>query len=194
MAAPKVTAIVTGDADLDANLRALDDAMRTRIAKSAVNAGAKEIAKAERALAPVRSGTLRSAISSRIVKGSSAKGVEAKAGINVGKRSAGRVVNQSTHTKSSGVKGLASAPHSHLVALGTRARVRQRIGGKFAYLEPSPRSRSTGTMPANPFIKVASQTAQSSARFAIKQAIVKGVQREVNRFGKRTGRQIAGVG
>ena len=46
-----------------------------------------------------------------------------------------------------------SAPHVHLVHEGTKARMRKRIGGKFAYLNPHATAAqlSTGKGRANPF-------------------------------------------
>jgi hypothetical protein len=129
---------------------------------------------------------LRASIGSRTVRIRASGGViTAKAGINVGKRPLGRSKNL--------------APHSHLVALGTKLRTRQRIGGKFRFLEPTPfhphepRSRSTGIMPANPFIRSASAAAAGSVRFTMRETIVKGIAKEVNRIGRKTGRAVGGV-
>lgn len=174
--------VVTGIEDLDRNLKALGATVENRIAKKALLDGAKGLARLQAAAAPVGpSGNLKAAIAARAVSKSGHP--SAKSGINVGKRQLG-------------VHGLARAPHGHLVALGTKLRTRKRIGGKFRYLEPNayhsqePRSRSTGKMPANAFIRQIATSSEYAVRSAIEVSIRNGIAREVNRLGAKTGQAV----
>lgn len=192
-----VTMLTTGVEDLDANLKQLAGPVAQRISRAAIKAGAMEVAKYQRMAAPVGpTGNLRKSIGYRADRASNGL-VRAKAGINVGKQPVrgGTYKAISTHTR----QYWQGAPHSHLVALGTKSRTRQRIGGKFRYLEPNayhtqpPRSRSTGKMPANPFIRQAAASAAGPAQYAIRNKIAAGIAAEVNRIGQRTGHAVSGV-
>ncbi|MCC7423770.1 MAG: HK97 gp10 family phage protein, partial [Planctomycetaceae bacterium] len=132
---------ITGDAQIDARLRHLSEKGAARAGRAAVNKGLKTIEKEIRSAAPEgETGGLKKAIGSRNKKRSRLNVAEAKTGIGVGKK-----------------KG-ESAPHSHLVALGTKSRKRKKIGGEFAEINPATDEQiSTGTMPANPFVQQAFQ-------------------------------------
>ncbi len=184
MAKSKSLLIVTGDKELDANLRALAGATATRISNSAMRAGLKVILKAEEALVPRRTGALYLALGLRMIKRS--RGFGGKVGINVGKQRATTFRNMGPSSTKENAGGVTAARHGPLVALGSRGvRTRLRIGGKFAYLEPHPRSRSTGKMPANPFIKRAAVSAENTVKLVMRTAIKKGIAAEAKRWTKK---------
>ena len=103
--------IITGLPELEKTLKNLADKTADKIARSALRAGVVVVAKAEKAAAPVgKTGQLKASIGSRVGKGRG--GIfQAKAGVNVGKR-----------TKAKQAKG-PMAPHAHLAALGTQPRM-----------------------------------------------------------------------
>jgi hypothetical protein len=102
-----VTAIVTGDRELDRRLAHLSDKGAKRAGRAAINAGLTVVAKAIRAAVPPvetpghRKSSITKAVGSRNKKNRTTGVQEAKAGFGVGKKR-GRV-----------------APHAHLLALGT---------------------------------------------------------------------------
>lgn len=160
--------VFTGLPDLEKTLKNLADKTGDKIAKSALRAGAVVVAKAERKAAPVgKTGQLRDSIGSRVGKGRG--GIfQAKAGINVGKR-----------TKAKRAKG-PLAPHAHLAALGTQQRQRNSLGGKFANIKnPTSQQLSTGAARSNPFIRTAYQSARSRAADAMSKQAQKTLAREL---------------
>ena len=156
---------LTGNKEIEALLKKMADKEADKISRSALGAGLSVIAKAIKKAAPVGpTGNLRNSIGKRLEKGKKGGAITAKTGINVGKRT--------KKEKTAGKLTTGRAPHAHLVALGTVARNRKSIGGKFSYVKtPSEQQLSTGTMPANPFAKVAASSAMASANAAmVKQA------------------------
>src|SRR5512144_387477 len=97
--------IVTGIRELDRKLSGLPDKVQKKIARSALSQALTIEVKAMRAAAPVgATGALKESIGKRLGR-NRRKGIsEAKAGINVGKRTKRNTRRQ--------------APHGHLVALG----------------------------------------------------------------------------
>lgn len=176
---------ITGVADLEKTLRSLSDKSADRVAKAALRGGLAEITKAQRKAAPVgETGALKKSIGSRLEKSKRTGLVMAKAGLNVGKRKSGKKKGASTERLSKLVEQ--GAPHAHLVALGTQKRERKSIGGKFAYLKnPTPKQLSTGTMPANPFIKDAYAKAQSKIEPAMRKRAAKALDREAKRASRK---------
>jgi HK97 gp10 family phage protein len=160
--------IITGLPELEKTLKNLADKTADKIARSALRAGVVVVAKAEKAAAPVgKTGQLKASIGSRVGKGRS--GIfQAKAGVNVGKR-----------TKAKQAKG-PMAPHAHLAALGTQPRLRKRLGGRFSNIKnPTPQQLSTGSGPANPFIRNAYNSARSRAMDAMSKQAAKTLAREL---------------
>lgn len=157
---------ITGDKELDANLATLQTKVGARLTKYALKAGVSKLSAAIRKAAPVGpSGNLKASVGSRVEKTRDGI-VTAKAGLNVGKRTVKR-------------RGR-TAPHSHLVALGTKARFRNAVGGKFAYLKhPNRQQLSTGIMPANSFVKTAADSAQPSAFAAMRKNVERNLAKEL---------------
>jgi hypothetical protein len=145
---------ITGDRELEKTLKTLADKAADQIARSAIGAGLTVMKGAIKKAAPVgNTGMLKKSIGSRFERAKKGRPVVAKAGINIGKRKKNR-----PHK-------VAIGPHAHLIALGTDDRIRNRIGGKFAYLKnPTPRQRFTGRVTPNGFVKAA--TLSSTARVA----------------------------
>lgn len=162
--------IITGDKTIDDNLAKLGASVANKLARYALQAGISVISKAMRKAAPVGpTGQLKRSIGSRVSKTSD--GFVAKAGVNVGKRTVKRKVR--------------FAPHAHLFALGTQARYRQTIGGKFAYVRnPTREQLSTGTMPANSFIRQAYSISRSAAITAMQNKAATALVKEVAKLKK----------
>lgn len=164
--------ILTGDKEIEATLTKLADKAADRVARNALGAGLTVVAKAMKQAAPVgKTGSVKASIGKRNEKKKRSGVMEAKAGVNVGKK-----------TK---IKGK-FAPHAHLVALGTKPRQRKRIGGRFSYLtNPTPQQLSTGTMPANSFVRMAYESSRSAARTAMTVAAKRSLGREVAKARKK---------
>lgn len=163
------TQIITGDDVIDANLAKLSTSIANKLAKYALRAALTVISRAERAAAPVgATGAVKKSIGTQLKK--SREGFTAKAGINVGKR-----------TKQRGKY----APHAHLVALGTKARYRKTIGGRFAFIRnPKREQLSTGVMPSNPFIRQAYAQSRAAATAAMRNKTMTALQKEVAKLKK----------
>jgi HK97 gp10 family phage protein len=164
--------ILTGDKEIENTLTKLADKAADRVARNALGAGLTVVAKAMKQAAPVgKTGAVKASIGKRNEKKKRTGVMEAKAGINVGKK-----------TKQKG----RFAPHAHLVALGTKPRQRKRIGGRFSYLKnPTPQQLSTGTMPANSFVRMAYESSRSAARTAMTIAAKRSLGREVAKARKK---------
>jgi len=141
---------LTGDEELERMLKHLADRTADRIARSALGAGISAIAKDLRKAAPKGpTGNLKASIGRRMDKPRGKNAASAKAGLNVGKQTAKK---QAQIKLRSG--GRVMAPHAHLVSLGTKQRTRTRLGGRYASIaEPTGQQLSTGTMPANDFVR-----------------------------------------
>jgi HK97 gp10 family phage protein len=131
--------IVTGVKELDANLQTLAGPAATRISKSALRAGMRVLAKAQKAAAPRGpTGATAASIGSRLSGKPGESGrqaFKAKAGVNVGKRSKAGAILGSARLSAHGSSGrrlsagarrargaARAAPHAHLVALGSGPR------------------------------------------------------------------------
>lgn len=145
---------ITGDAELERTLAALgDDKAADRVAKSAIGAGLTVLRKAIRAAAPVGpTGNLKASIGRRLERATSRRRSVGKAGINVGKQS-------------SRSKEKVNAPHSHLVALGTKQRFHK--SGK-----------SVGRMTPNPFVRLATVASTAAVSQAMHTRAAKALERE----------------
>lgn len=145
---------ITGDKELERTLATLGDAKTAdRIAKSAIGAGLTVLNRAIKALVPVgQTGNLKSSIGRRLERSKSTKWrAVGKAGVNVGKTR-----KDGTHKR---------APHSHLVALGTKERFHK--SGK-----------SVGRMPANPFVRLATAASGPAVKEAMHARAAKALERE----------------
>jgi len=208
----KTNLLFTGHEQLSANLKALAGQPRIRAVNAALAAGAKVLADAEKAIAPKgASRALVTSIGSRLMR-RRGRLAEAKAGMNVGKRGVGRMVNRGSGGGlvygrnnariHAGLRKMGSnqgalarlqargAPHGHLVALGTRMRTRKRIGGMYARFDQVARSRSTGKMPANPFIRRATASSRDAVLGRMRWQLGKSIGKEVNKLGRASGASV----
>lgn len=165
--------ILTGDKELERTLKTLADKAADRVAKGTLGAGLTVIAREMKRDAPVgKTGHLKSEIGKRNERNKRKGLYEAKAGIGVGKR-------KKPKSQKGQTQRIAGAPHGHLVGLGTKPRTRKKLGGRFAYIKnPTSQQLSTGTMPANPFVKRAYHAARSSAETAMQKRAAKALARE----------------
>lgn len=167
---------ITGDKELEANLRKLGDRIADKVAKSAIRGMMTATASGIRKEAPVgKTRGLRKSIGSRLEKGRRGRSPTAKVGVGVGKQ-------RKTAAK---LNKRATAPHRHLVALGTVARTRKRIGGRFSYLRnPTAEQLSTGIMPANPFVKRGVAASRSKAAASSRRRAQKTLAKEVAKLNR----------
>lgn len=188
--------VLTGVKEIERMLRRLSDKQGDRIAKATISAGLTVLTKEIRAAAPVgETKALRKSIGRRI-SSKTAKKYEAKAGINVGKRTTEskrkpgtRILKRRNAKQARRTGKSALAPHGHLVALGTMPRHRNNIGGKFGYLaSPTQSQLSTGVMPANNFVKRATNSSRGKVKAAMAAAAKRGLEREAERA-RRKGRK-----
>ena len=165
--------IITGVPELEAVLSKLADKAADRVARSAIGGGLTIAAKRIKQAAPKgKTGAIRKSIKSRFKRAQGGRAPSAKIGINVGKQK----------KTAEGFAKRIKAPHSHLVALGTKPRKRKRIGGKFAFLrEPTDQQLSTGAMPANPFLKQAFEAARPETMQRMRERAAKALAREVEK-------------
>lgn len=136
--------VIQGADELDRRLKRLgrkdrSTAMRRARAKSLTVIRKGIVAEVPVATTPGHSAkSIKRSIGTRNKKSKRSGEQESKAGVKVGK------------------KRKSVAPHAHLIALGTKPRVRKSIGGKFAYLERGlfggPKSRSTGAVRPDDFV------------------------------------------
>jgi hypothetical protein len=182
--------VVTGVDELDANLRELAGPGATRASLASVRAGLRILQRAEAQAAPQgETGALKRSIGSRMLRRS--RGLGGKAGIDVGQKPIGRVVNKGSHYKSN------RGPHGHLVALGTQrrfstsGRVWNKRTRRWEHVTGVKLYR--GRMPGNNFIRRATMSSVNAMRFAMKTALAAAIGREVNKFGRKTGRAVGGV-
>jgi hypothetical protein len=140
--------VLSGVAEVEKALKHLSDKGADAVAKAAIR-GQLSVAKKEiRKDAPVGpTGNLKAGVNSRLDNKGKRGTVRAKVGLNVGKQKGTRTIR---------------GPHAHLVALGTKTRYRQTIGGKFAFIKhPTREQLTTGHMTANPFVRDAVGRSQS---------------------------------
>jgi hypothetical protein len=172
--------IITGDKELEASLRHMADKSADNVAKAALGGSLSVLTRNIKKAAPVgATGNLKASIGSRFEKGSRQnKGkVRAIAGINVGKRT----------KKEKAAGSMIRGPHAHLVALGTKARKRKTLGGKFAGIKnPTTDQLSTGVMPSNPFVKNASGQGHAQMLLASQKRAAKALDREAVKAARRT--------
>ncbi len=159
---------ITGDDQLEGMLRHLETKVADRIAKSCLSAGLTVIARAMKKMAPVgETEALKKSIGRRLEKGRGGNTFTAKAGINVGKMT-------------QKLRQVVKAPHSHLVALGTKARTRKTIGGKFGFIkQPTSKQLSTGIMPSNEFVRIAYLASKSATAAAMRKRAEKRLAKEL---------------
>jgi len=125
--------IVTGDKELDAKLASLPNKVQRKIARSALGKAMTLLLKEAKKKAPVgTTGALKSSLGRRFKRITRQGITQAKVGIDVGKR------------KSGATQSL-TAPHGHLVALGTKQRFTKT-------------GASRGRMPADDFFAQAHQS------------------------------------
>lgn len=173
--------LLTGDDELEAMLKHLADKSADRIAKAALGAGISAIAKELRKAAPVGpTGNMKASIGRRLEKARGKNKASAKAGLNVGKQTAKK--KQLIQQKSG---GRVLAPHAHLVALGTKERHRTKLGGRFAGIsEPTEEQLSTGSMPANDFVRRTVTANMSKFQAAMRKTAAKRLNSEATRSRK----------
>ncbi len=159
--------LVTGAANIDLALSMLPVAVANRIAKPALKTFASVLAQGMRKALPAATTpghtnqNIKKVIGSAGVKKYAGRTLAAKAGVNVGKASRSVV--------------RAFAPHAHLYAMGTLARVQNKTG------------RSTGTMPANPFVRVGARAVEARARNRMFETFRKRWAKEVPKLMQKAG-------
>lgn len=157
--------VLSGVAEVEKAIKHLSDKGADAVAKAAIRGQLSVARKEIRKDAPVGpTGNLKASINSRFDDGFK-KGtiLQAKVGLNVGKRKGTRTIR---------------GPHAHLVALGTKTRYRQTIGGKFAYIKhPTREQLTTGHMTANPFVRDAVGRSQSQMLAMARKRAVKALAR-----------------
>lgn len=164
--------VVTGVPELEAAMRHLSDKAADRVAKAALGGGGSYLARQIRKFAPKRTGALRKSIRYRFIKGRGRQRVTAKVGVNVGKQKKDENGNFVSR----------SAPHAHLVALGTVQRTRKTIGGKFAYIRhPTERQLNTGSVRPQDFVKAGTAAATAGIIQAMKKRAIKALEREAKK-------------
>lgn len=182
---------VKGIEELERRMKELATTGITKAASKGMRAALKIIEKAEIAAAPVgpsgrknkkgepiTPGGLKRSIGSRFAKGKAQGFVTAKAGLNVKARNS--------------KEGL-RAFHAHLVALGTQPRWAgvkygyNRKRGKPSQYNPKAdrltgkKLRYTGIMPANSFIKTATESAQAEAVSAMRKVTLEVIEAEARK-------------
>jgi HK97 gp10 family phage protein len=156
--------VMRGFPELIRKLNGLAQKGAQRAATGAIKKGMTVIARGMRSAAPTPG--LRKSIGKRFKRKRKDGTVQAKVGIDVGKKRDQQV------------------PEAHFVALGTKQRIRKRIGGKFAYLEArpgGPRSRRTGRMTANDFVGAGFAASASAATTRIITSLEAEIEREAHK-------------
>lgn len=144
---------VTGDRELEQQLLKLARRDTRRVVRNATNKGLTHISKAIRQQAPVgKTKAVRKTIGKRFARSRQTGQMEAKAGIDVGKRN-----RKGTKTR---------APHAHLSALGTKERFTQR-------------GASRGVMPQNDFVTRGFQASQATAAGIMTSELRSGIEKAV---------------
>jgi HK97 gp10 family phage protein len=185
-----------GFEEMEANFRTLSRAGQRAVAGTVIRAGLAVVARRARSAAPKLTGALKGSIGTRVLKQRGGTIGRGKVGIDVGRprvtvqnrggaaMPSARWLKKHKFRKQLRAMKLRAGPHGHLVAMGTRARVRTVIRGKFAYLEArpgGPRSRSTGTMPRNPFFRNSVASAQAEAVVAMHKKLGQAIGREAEK-------------
>lgn len=145
----------TGIDEIDDKLQTLEKKSGKSVARSAINAGLAVLSRSIKKEAPVgATKRLKKSIGKRFKKNRRKDLMEAKAGINVAKKSARQ------------------APHGHLVTLGTQHRQTNRKGG----------GESRGKMPVNDFVKRGTENAKPQVMPAMVQKAEQALERELRKL------------
>lgn len=155
--------VMTGMKEFDNKLKDMETKAGNRIARATIGAGLTQLKKSIKAAAPE---WMKASIGARQGK-NPRKGVyEAKAGVNVGKR-----------TKKSARNWNAWVP---VAVLGTMLRRRKSIGGKFSYItNPTQAQLSTGQIKPHPIVKQGLAAAKGSMTTAMQAAFDRALAKEV---------------
>lgn len=153
--------VMRGFPELVRRLNELAQKGAQRAATGAIKKGMTIVARGMRSKAHTPG--LKKSIGKRFKRKRKDGTVTAKVGIDVGKKRDQQV------------------PEAHFVALGTKPRIRKRIGGKFAYLEPNPRSRATGKMTANDFVGAGFAASASAATTRIITSLESEIEKEARK-------------
>ena len=168
---------LTGDVQLDRKLEQLQEKTRKKITRSAMGKAGTVLKKAIAAKAPVgKTKSLKKSIgaSTKISK-------NFKSGIDFQGLRVGPNVGKTNKTDDDGnIKPRTkSAPHAHLVILGTKHR---KITGKKRGPENTPNvGQPTGKVDGNDFVRTAARTAMPQAMRKLKDSLFKGIQKEANK-------------
>ena len=206
----RTTFKLEGFKELDAALAALPDGLARGAAKRSMKKAGEIIAAAQRALAPVGpTGNLRDSISVQ-VKARNLTGLAEFGGVlsDGGSRQEAKQALRSARGErgSEGTRIVvnvgSSAPHAHLVEFGTVERhwltggihIRGgRVGrgkGRRRILFTLSKGKSTGIMPANPFIRPAFDATKGVALAVLKHELAADVQRTAARYARRRAKKI----
>jgi HK97 gp10 family phage protein len=179
----RTTVKVEGFKDLERQLEELPKNIGRGVARRAVKKAADEMAEEQRRLCPVGDGSLRDSIRVRVTtknldglaeyglarqEGASAR--DAGAALRAARREAKASGTQSGHRIAASVGP--TEPHAHLVEFGTGERHHK--SGK-----------STGVMPAHPFVRPAFDHGVDQAVFTMKEGLGEEIRRSTARLSKR---------
>lgn len=168
---------LTGDAQLDKKLERLQEKVRKKVTRSAMGKAGTVLKKAIAKRAPVgKTKALKKSIgaSTKISK-------NFKSGVDFQGLRVGPNVGKTNKTDDDGnIKPRTkSAPHAHLVILGTKSR---RITGKKRGIENTPNvGQPTGKIDGNDFVLKAASSAMPQAIRKLKDSLYKGIEKEANK-------------
>lgn len=167
---------LTGDAALDRKLTQLKEKTRKKITRSAMSKAGTVLKKAIVAKTPVgKTKTLKKSIGA-----STAKSKNLKTGVDFQGLRVGPNVGKKNKTDEDGniIPRTKSAPHAHLVILGTQQR---KITGKKRGPKSTKRlGQPTGKVDGNPFVRKATNTAMPVAMAKLKTELLKKIEKEAN--------------
>ncbi len=170
MATQQRPVTLSGLTQFERNLIKLATSIPDRVMIASAKAAVRVVAKGIKAAAAPhkKTGGLFRSIGGRAAKRIDGTISTAKAGVGLGKL-----------TKRQKEKGVSKGRHGHLVGLGTKPRQRVKIGGRYAVIKrPTPSQLSTGTMPADDFVKRGYVSSYSEMQSAMATAATTTLTRE----------------
>ena len=160
----------SGMSQFERNLARLATTIPDRVMIAAAKSAVRVVTKGIKSAAAVhkKTGGLFRSIGGRVARRVDGSVSTAKSGVGLGKL-----------TKKQKEKGVSKGRHGHLVGLGTKPRQRVKIGGRYAVIKrPTPSQLSTGTMPADDFVKRGYVSSYSEMQLAMAMAATKTLTRE----------------
>jgi len=155
----KTTTRMIGVKEFDDKLKQMERRAGNRIALSTLKAGGNAAVKAIKSVSPK---WLKPAIGKKI--GGKKRFFEAKVGVNVGKQTKKRV----------------QVAWAAAQVVGTKARFRKMIGGKFSYIKnPTKAQLSTGKEKANPVVKLGMSSGKGAILAAMKKKFDESLAKQI---------------